>query len=198
MAGFMTATAPAPIVRQGNTLVIPANHSGGVVVLPRVCVRCGAAANGRPVTKNFGWHHPGLYVLLISPLIYVIVAVIVQKRMRIRVPLCAQHAQRRNMFVTLAWVLPLIGIADAFVLPRFNVDGGIVALICVALILTGLIMWAVVSNPVTPRFIDATRGEFTGFCETYLQQFPVAAAITPAVQQTGTPAPPGVPPPPIG
>src|SRR5262249_16277274 len=161
MAGFMTATAPAPIVRQGNTLVIPANHSGGVVVLPRVCVRCGAAANGRPVTKNFGWHHPGLYVLLISPLIYVIVAVIVQKRMRIRVPLCAQHAQRRSLFVTLAWVLPLIGIADVFVLSRLNVDGGLVGLICVALVLAGLVVVAVVSHPTCPGVIDPPLGRFT-------------------------------------
>ena len=198
MAGFMTATAAAPITRQGSRLNVPIPPSRGVVVLPRLCVRCGAAANGRPVERMFYWHHPGLYVLLISPVIYVIVALIVRKQMKLRVPLCAQHAQRRNLFVTLAWVLPLIGIADAFVLPRFNVDGAIVALICVVLILTGLIMWAVVSNPVTPRFIDATRGEFAGFCETYLQQFPVAAAMTPAVQQTGTPAPPGVPPPPIG
>jgi hypothetical protein len=199
MAGFMTASAAAPITRQGSRLNIPIPPSRGVVVLPRLCVRCGAAANGKPVERVFYWHHPAIYLLIFAGLvIYAIVALVVRKGMKLRVPLCAQHAQRRNMFVTLAWVLPLIGIADAFVLPRFNVDGGIVAWICVVVILSGLIIWAVVSNPVTPKFIDATRGEFTGFCETYLQQFPVAGAMTPALPQAGTPAPPGVPPPPIG
>jgi hypothetical protein len=144
------------------------------------------------VEKNFAWHHPGLYVLLISPLIYVIVALVVQKRMKVRVPLCAQHAQRRSLLVTLAWVLPSIGIADAFVLPRFNVDGGLVALICVGLIIAGIVLWAVASNPISPKFIDATRGEFTGFCETFLQQFPEAGVMTaPSFPQTQMPPPVG-------
>jgi len=194
MAGFMTGTASAPITRQGSKLLIPIPYSKGVVVLPRLCVRCGAAANGRPVERVFYWHHPAIYLAIFAGLlIYVILAVVVRKGMKVRVPLCAQHSQRRNVLVTLAWVLPLIGIADAFVLPRFNVDGGVVALLCVALVLSGLVLWSVASNPIRPKFIDATRGEFTGFCEAYLQQFPEAGAIIHVAQ---TAVEPGLPPPP--
>jgi hypothetical protein len=190
MAGSMPATAPASIVRQGSKLIIPAPYPGQAVALPSMCVRCGAAADGKPVKKWFAWHNPFLYVLLISPVIYVIVALIVRKRMKISVPLCAQHAQRRSLAVTLAWVLPLIGIADAFVLPRFSVDSGLVTTITFILILAGLVIWAVVANPIKPTFIGASRGEFIGFCATFLQQFPEGVAMTPSVPQPGVPPPP--------
>jgi hypothetical protein len=193
MAGIMTATAPAPITRMGSKLFIPIPYSRGVVVLPRLCVRCGAAANGRPVEKMFYWHHPAIYLLIFAGLlIYAIVAIVVRKGMKVRVPLCAQHAQRRSVLVTLAWVLPLVGFADLFVLPRFNVDGGLVGLAFVCLLVAGIVLWAVVSNPIRPKFIDATRGEFTGFCETFLQQFPEAGIMTaPSFPQTQMPPPIG-------
>jgi len=199
----MAASVPAPvgpaIVRQGSKLFIPAPLPGHVVDLPPLCVRCGAPSNGKPVKKAFSWHHPALYFLLISPLIYVIVAVIVRKMMKINVPLCQEHAKRRSIAVTLAWVLPLIGIADAFILPQFNVDGGIVALVTTGLILAGLVIWAIVGNPIRPARIDKTHGEFSGFCETFLQQFPQGSLEAAVVVRQFPPSPQGpLPPPPIG
>jgi hypothetical protein len=145
---------------------------GQVIPLPLPCVKCGAPANGKPVNKNFSWHPPALYlVALVGLLIYVIVAMIVRKSMRLTVPLCAQHAQRRSVAVTLSWVIPLVSIADAFILPNFGVDGGIVALISVVMVLTGIVIWAIVDYPIRPKSIDRYQGVFTGFCEAYLQQF---------------------------
>jgi hypothetical protein len=59
--------------------------------LPRVCARCGEKAVARPY-KTFSWH-PGwvLVLILAGLLIYVIVAVILTKRMSVRLPLCARH-----------------------------------------------------------------------------------------------------------
>jgi hypothetical protein len=87
------------------------------------------------------------------------------------VPLCRQHAARRSGLLTLAWVLPVIGIADTFILPSFGVDGGLVALLAVGLILAGLVIWAVVGSPIRPTFIDQYQGIFSGCCEVFLQQF---------------------------
>lgn len=102
-----------------------------------------------------------------------IVALIVRKTIRVAVPLCAQHKQRRSVWVTLAWVLPLIGIADGFVLPRlFDLDPGWIGLIVVVCVLTGLIIWAVASNPIRPQSIDNFSAEFSGFCDPFLEQFP--------------------------
>lgn len=188
MAGFPSAPAAPTIIRQGSKLVVPVLNQP--VILPPLCVRCGAAADGKTVEKTFYWHHPALYILLVSPIIYVIVAVIVRKSVKVNVPLCAHHAQRRGTAVMLAWLLPLIGIADIFILPRFNVDPGIVALVTIAFIVAGLVIWAVAGNIMRPTSIDKYFAEFSGCCEIFLQQFPQA---TP---QAATPVQPYMPPPP--
>jgi cell division protein FtsX len=163
---------PYPIRRRGQRIIIPAPMLKQAVVLPPRCVRCGAAADGKAVEREFSWHHPAFYLLILPGiLIYAIVAMIVRNTMRVRVPFCAHHARRRSIAVTLAWVLPLVGISDAFVLPRFNLEDGWVAVIAGGFFLSGILIWAVVSNPIKPRFIDESRGEFSGFCEAYLQQF---------------------------
>jgi hypothetical protein len=194
MAGFAPAPAArvVPIMRQGRKLIIPAPLPGQAAVLPPLCVKCGAPADGKAVDKIFSWHHPGLYVLLLSPIIYVIVALIVRKTMRLRVPLCALHAKRRSAAVTLSWVLPLAGIADIFVLMSLNVDQGVIALISIVLMVSGLVIWVVVGYPIRPVLIDSTRGEFTGVCTTFLDQLPEAALLGPAPQQQLA-----VPPPPV-
>jgi len=169
------ASAPAiyAIVRDGNRLLVPNPPRNQVVPLPPPCIKCGAPANGKPVNKTFYWHHPALYLLVLAGvLVYLLVAVIVRKSMRMSVPLCARHAQRRSTAVTLAWVIPLVGVADAFILPRFGIDGGVVALITLLLVVTGVVIWAIVDYPIRPKSIDQYRGVFTGCAEAYLQQFP--------------------------
>jgi hypothetical protein len=197
MAGFAPASASPTIFRRASTLVIPAPGLGQLVILPPPCVRCGAPADGKPVEKTFSWHHPAVYLAILAGLlIYVVLAVVIRKSIKVRVPLCARHAQRRSLAVTLAWVLPLAGIADAIILSQFDsVNGGIVALITIALVLAGLIIWAVAGNPIRPSFIDQNRGEFTGFCDVYLQQFPEGIQLATNPSQVLSP-PSGTPPPP--
>jgi hypothetical protein len=107
------------------------------------------------------------------------------------VPLCARHAERRSIVVTLSWVLPVVGIADIFVLSQLNVDDGIISLITIALILAGIVLWVMVANPIRPTMIDAQRGVFLGACATFLEQLPEAGLFPPQPQ-------PMVPPPAIG
>jgi hypothetical protein len=170
MASNIPAPMSYPIMRDGEKMIVPVMQPA---VLPPFCVKCGAPANGKPVVKTFSWHHPALYlVILVGLLIYVIVALIVRKSVKLSVPLCARHAQKRSTAVTLSWVIPLIGIADAFILPNLGVDGGVVALICIACVLAGAVIWAVVGYPIRPRYIDQYSAVFTGVCEDYLRQFP--------------------------
>jgi hypothetical protein len=177
MASYVPAAAPAPFARDGIKLIVTAPAPGQVVPLPQPCVKCGAPANGKPVTKTFSWHHPAFYLLILAGLlVYVIVVAIVRKSMRMSVPLCARHAQRRSTAVTLAWVIPLVGIADAFILPNLGVASGLVAFVTVVFCLTGLVIWTVVDYPIRPRSIDQYHGVFTGLCEEYLRQFPPGRA----------------------
>ena len=149
---------------------------GQPVYLPPVCVKCGAPASGKPIEKTYYWHHPAIYLtILAGVLIYVIIAMIVRKSVRVAVPLCVEHQRKRSLWVTLSWVLPLVGVADAFVLPRFGVEPAWGILGAIVLGFVGLIIWAVVSNPIRPRSIDAFRAEFSGFCEPFLEQFPIAS-----------------------
>jgi hypothetical protein len=173
MASFMPAPPVFPITRDGAKLVIPVAMALPMALLPPVCVKCGAPADGTPVEKTFYWHPQWLYVLIfIGVLIYAIVALVMRKQMRLRVPLCRQHAERRRGLLILAGILPVIGIADTFILPSFGVDTGLVVLVAVAFILAGLVLWAVAGSPIRPTFIDQYQGIFTGCSETFLQQFP--------------------------
>jgi len=173
MATFLPSPNAPAIVRSGSNLFITVPPRGEIVNLPPMCVKCGRPAAGAPVNKTFSWHRPGWYLLIfVGLLIYVLVALAVRKSIRIGVPLCAEHAQRRSLWMTLAWVLPLAGIADAFVLPRFDIDPGWIVLITVTLLLAGLVIWAVAGSPIRPQSIDDFRAEFSGFCEPFLEQFP--------------------------
>jgi hypothetical protein len=147
------------------------------------------------VERVYYWHNPALYlVILAGVLVYLIVALIVRKSIRVRIPLCAHHAKRRSTGITIGLVLVVAGIADIFILNRFDVDGGIIALVTFALILTGIIFLAVMASPIRPRFIDQFRGEFIGFSPAYLQNIPEGGVpVAPVVVAGQAPPPPIAP-----
>ena len=167
MADFAPATVPAAF-RTGNVLYIP---RGGA--LPPYCVKCGAAAS-TPWRKKFYWHAPWLYVLLLSPIIYIIVSLIVRKQIELNIPLCDLHHRQRKRNITVGVILILgaipLGILIGNVVPGdagvgFGFLAGIVAFI-VGLVFTSM------ANYIRPRLIDDYHGEFTGVCETFLSSVP--------------------------
>jgi hypothetical protein len=173
MATFVPQPNAPQIVRSGSHLFIALPPEGQAVYLPPFCVKCGQPVTDEPIVKRFSWHHPALYLLIfVGLLIYVIVALIVRKTIRVGVPMCPHHAQRRKLWITLAWVLPIIGIADAFILPRFDLDPAWIAVLVAAFVLAGLIIWAAASNPIRPQSIDNFSAEFSGFCDPFLDQIP--------------------------
>lgn len=68
--------------------------------LPEICVKCGedltAYNGGAFVVQSYRWHHPALYLLLLSPIIYLIVSLCVSERATINVPLCHEHIKSRE------------------------------------------------------------------------------------------------------
>jgi hypothetical protein len=169
------------ITRSGGKLSMVLPMPGQNIYLPPVCVKCGAPAADKPLVKTFYWHHPAIYLTIFAGLlVYVIVAAIVRKCVRVAVPLCPDHVQKRSVWVHLSWILPLVGVADAFVLPGFHVDPAVGVFLMIGLVFAGLVIWAIVGNPIKVKRIDANHCEFTGFCQTFLDQFPVAAqSMTP-------------------
>ncbi len=68
--------------------------------LPQYCVKCAQRlgyGDGAVINQKMRWHHPAVYIAVISPLIYVILAAVLSKRFSVDVPLCNEHiAKRRN------------------------------------------------------------------------------------------------------
>ena len=116
--------------------------------LPPVCLRCGAPTTGL-VRKNFSWHPPWVIVLILAGLlVYVIVAIVLTKRMTIRAPLCAKHQNHWFGRSLIIW-LSLAAVASvgliAFLLmvnqqPRGagGPGNGLSGFICVGTVLLGL------------------------------------------------------------
>lgn len=95
--------APTNVHAIGSHFVVP---PGGV--LPNRCVKCGGKPSDPWLNLTFSWHHPLLYFLLISPIIYVIVAAVVVKRVTLAVPLCAVHKSIRKKRLWTGWVLLIL------------------------------------------------------------------------------------------
>jgi hypothetical protein len=82
-------------MRSGKELMVHASAE-----LPAYCVKCNEDASiytgGAMVTQKYRWHHPAIYALIFSPLIYVVVAAVLSKRATIQLPLCGNHLENRK------------------------------------------------------------------------------------------------------
>lgn len=87
------------IHRSGPFLVIPARGAR----LPTRCVVCNEPGATRAFRKLHR-HHPRYYFLLLfSPLVYLIVALMVRKQASFEMSLCASHARRRHYGFWIGW-----------------------------------------------------------------------------------------------
>lgn len=92
----------AGLWRQGNVLVM---HKAAP--LPDICLKSNGKATRR-LSRSLSWHHPAIYILvLISPLIYIIVALILRKTATIQMPLTDEWYARRRWRMLIAWSLAL-------------------------------------------------------------------------------------------
>jgi hypothetical protein len=77
--------------------------------LPRVCMVCGDRAEGFQ-SKTMSWYPGWVFILLLAGLLpFIIVALIVQKKMRVQAPFCPQH-ERHWSGRTLAVILSFVGL----------------------------------------------------------------------------------------
>ena len=115
--------------------------------LPSLCMKCGAEATGH-VRKTFSWQPSWVIILIVFGLLpYVIVALLLTKRMTIEAPLCDQHKNHwswRNLFIYGGFVLFLcLGVAAIVVLANQENQRGaasaLAGLFCGATAVGGLI-----------------------------------------------------------
>jgi hypothetical protein len=142
------ATTPAGVWRDDKTMVLAKNAP-----LPAVCVKCGCAVEQADFKRNFRWHTPALYLLLlISVPIYLIVALCVQKRATVHLGLCEEHRAKRRKGLTVGWVAFVLGL----VMLLFGIGSETPALLLLGLLgfFAGLIYVLVAAHLLTPKKID--------------------------------------------
>jgi hypothetical protein len=92
---FIAPQNPQGVWRRGNEVVI---HK--YAAFPAKCVKCGQdfsySNNGEFATQKFRWHNPLVYIALISPLIYVILAACLSERFSYDIPYCQTHFQEHE------------------------------------------------------------------------------------------------------
>src|SRR5258708_25219328 len=87
-----TLGAPMPqgAWASGNILIVSRD-----AILPPFCVKCGRPAEPNLFPKKFSWHPQWVYIfILFAILIYAIVATVISKKMKLKVPLCAKHMEK--------------------------------------------------------------------------------------------------------
>ncbi len=167
-------SAPGSIYRSGNQLEV----SQGAV-LPPYCVKCGQPSEGEPIARVFQWHPQWVYVtVLVSPIIYLIIALIVRKKINLDVPLCADHKSQRTKNLWIGLLL-LLGCIPAGIVLGGTVGGdagmGAGILVGTAAFIAGVIFLGPGRAMLSPRFIDNTRATFRGAGEVFLNMIPEGA-----------------------
>ena len=157
------------IWRDGNRLVMVKTAT-----LPDRCVRCNAPANGRRLKRTLYWHHPLIFVLvLVSLLIYIIVALIVRKKAFVEIGMCDLH-YRRRMRSILTWWLITLGCVALMIL-GITLDLGWAALLVIVIFLGNLLFAVAITRPVAPARIDDNYVWLTKIGPDFLATFPPMA-----------------------
>jgi hypothetical protein len=92
--------------RKGNVLVMHRD-----AVLPDRCVKSNQPAMGR-LKRKLTWHHPAIFIsLLVSILIYVILALVLSKRATIYIGLSEEWFGRRRQAMLIGWGMVLASVA---------------------------------------------------------------------------------------
>jgi hypothetical protein len=141
-------------------------------VLPRRCVKCNQPVDEPTKARRVYWFSPWLYLLLLlSVLVFAIVALAVRKKTIVAAGLCPEHKRRRRTALTIGWGGALAGIVLMYVgasseFGFWGVLAGVLLILgaCVAGIVLGRIVYA--------TRIDATHVHLRGCGAPFLASLP--------------------------
>ncbi|MBV8555365.1 MAG: hypothetical protein JO116_07360 [Planctomycetaceae bacterium] len=168
--GRTPAGDDAGVWKSGKLLVMTKDAA-----LPDRCVRCNQPADGLRLRRNLSWHPAAWFLLLaISPLLYIIVALIVRKTAKIEVGLCEEHRARRRRAITMGWLVSLAGIALMLGLGVAVPDQytGMGILIGVVILFIGILYGVIGAQVTPPKRIDKRFVWLSRVSPDYLAQLP--------------------------
>lgn len=172
--------------QDGELLVV----AQGARLPTHMCVKCGGVAGGPPEQRTLRWHEPWIgLVALLSPLIYVIVALIVTKSFKVAFGLCAACRARHHTKLYVGWGL-LAATVLCVALDIAVARVGLVALGGVVLLLVGVV-WLAVARLLVPDRIDERYARIKGSAPAFRALFPPARPPQPAFPVPAFPPPAG-------
>ena len=140
-------------------------------LLPERCVKCNVPTGGSGVKRKLSWHHPILYLLIFgAALLYIVLAMVLSKRAKVFIGLCADHRLKRRNGMIGGWLLFLGGFIGA-ILSIAN-DYTVAMIICLLLIPVGLVWLIIAARVVTVKKIDDRFVWLKGINRDYLAAFP--------------------------
>ena len=157
--------------RHGKLLVM---HK--MAPLPDRCVKSNEPATRRLVRK-LSWHHPAISLtVLVSPLIYIILALILQKKATIQIAMTDRWFAKRRRAMLIGWgmVLASIGMfVGAFAIGDNHGDIAMAAvLLSFPVFLTGAIYGMIAARMVKPKKIDDNYVWLKGVHPSFLESLP--------------------------
>ena len=117
--------------------------------LPDRCIKCNEPANGFRLKRHLHWHPSPYFILIVSPLIYIVVALCVRKSARVEVGLCEQHRRHREKWMIICSVTAVAAIATMVMGFLNSGSYGVLGFFILA--------FAAIAAVVTGRLIAATR-----------------------------------------
>jgi hypothetical protein len=132
--------------RDGDMLMVPRFGSR----LPRRCCVCNAKARENALKRQLYWHPQWVtFLVLVSPLIYVIVSLVIRKNATVEVYVCDEHKRRRTNGI----VLMIAGTLAAVMIGVVG-QSGPTALVGAIVFLVAIIGGALMMRTVTPAKMD--------------------------------------------
>lgn len=177
---YATPLAAGPsdlILREGSVLIVPREVS-----LPDLCVKCNAPAAGWRLRKTLSWHSPWVALLiLVNLIVYLVVALVLQKRAKVEMGLCPVHRAKRRNAILIVWLLVMAGfgmIVGAIMWGTearygdyrplwLGLAGGLV-------LIFDLVYGTLFARTLTPKRIDDRFAWLKGCGEDFLANFPPA------------------------
>jgi hypothetical protein len=161
--------------RDGMMLVTTTN-----AVLPDVCVKCNAPANGYKLRRQMAWHESWLYALILAGVVvYAVVAMVMQKKATIHLGLCPVHRAKRTRTILIAWGIALlalaVGIGGAMLVyeNRSTRDfTGLAVVAGIVLLIVAAVVGSIGARVLKPSRIDDHFAWFKGVHPDFLSMFP--------------------------
>lgn len=163
---FPPPTHGLQTIWRDNSILVMTKHA----LLPNRCVKCNEPT-GERLKRKLTWHHPAIYLtVLISILVYAVIALVLRKSATVNIGLCEDHLSTRRQNLVITWVVGIAGVLCVPLAVMANEAGFLI--IAAVLLLSTAIYGLVTLRLVVPSKIDDHFVWLKGVNREYLQEFP--------------------------